>query len=385
LVNVQIAIDLPLGQEAAVPIVNGVRLAVGQAGGVAGAYGVGVPDALVFDDSLNGAMDALTGQRNTKRAVETPDVIALIGPLNSAVATVEIPVSSEAGLLQCSPTTTNPALTKPPDGPQLRSPAKRDVVNFIRTVGTDDLQGPAAARYIKSEGAKIALVVSTPDPFGSGIGREFAVEARKLGLRVIETPITGPSADFGSIARKAKTDHVDAVFFGGVTPGGAPQLAQALKKDGPADALFVGPDGIWDGSASVQGSFLNLAGPDVAATAHAVQAGSDNFATVPSFVDAYRAAYGSDPNAYAPTGYACAQVVLDALERISATSRPTDRAALREAVRAAAVDPSHVYDTILGPLSFDANGDVAKPWINVFHYDAKARDWAVETTVWFGD
>ena len=36
-------------------------------------------------------------------------VIGVVGPFNSTVAKVQIPISNEAGLLQCSPANTNPA------------------------------------------------------------------------------------------------------------------------------------------------------------------------------------------------------------------------------------------------------------------------------------
>ena len=49
--------------------------------------------------------------------------------------------------------------------------------------------------------------------------------------------------------------------------------------------------------------------------------------------------YGTEPSGYSNMGYACAQVVLDAIGRAAATS-PGDPAALREAVRAASSIPA---------------------------------------------
>ncbi len=59
-----IAIELPLqGSEKAAsdPIINGIRLAVKQAGGAAGGYAIEVPDSAIYDDALNGAHDPQTG------------------------------------------------------------------------------------------------------------------------------------------------------------------------------------------------------------------------------------------------------------------------------------------------------------------------------------
>ena len=63
----------------------------------------------------------------------------------------------------------------------------------------------------------------------------------------------------------------------------------------------------------------------------------------------YEAEYGAAPTGYSATGYACAQVVIDALNRMAA-ARPT-WPALRENLRAAAVDPSITYDTVLGDIN----------------------------------
>ena len=111
----KIAIELPLqGSEKAAsePIINGIRLAIKQAGGAAGGYTIEVPDSSIFDDALNGAHDPQTGAANMTKIVSDPDTIAVIGPLNSSVAKAQIPISNEGGLLQCSPANTNPDLTK---------------------------------------------------------------------------------------------------------------------------------------------------------------------------------------------------------------------------------------------------------------------------------
>ena len=55
-----------------------------------------------------------------RRSSPNPKVIGVVGPYNSAVAKVQIPISNSAGLLQCSPANTNETLTKPPDALDFR-------------------------------------------------------------------------------------------------------------------------------------------------------------------------------------------------------------------------------------------------------------------------
>ena len=59
-----IAIELPQqGSEKAAsdPIINGIKLAVKQAGGAAGGYTIDIPQSAIYDDALNGAHDPQTG------------------------------------------------------------------------------------------------------------------------------------------------------------------------------------------------------------------------------------------------------------------------------------------------------------------------------------
>ena len=120
--TVTIAIELPQqGSEKAAsdPIINGIKLAVKLAGGAAGGYKIDIPQSAIYDDALNGAHDPQTGANNMSKVVADEATVAVIGPLNSSVAAAQIPISNEAGLLQCSPANTNPDLTKgqPRQGP----------------------------------------------------------------------------------------------------------------------------------------------------------------------------------------------------------------------------------------------------------------------------
>ena len=104
--TVTIAIELPQqGSEKAAsePIINGIKLAVKLAGGTAGGYAIEIPQSAIYDDALNGAHDPQTGASNMTTIAADEATIAVIGPLNSSVAAAQIPISNEAGLLQCSP------------------------------------------------------------------------------------------------------------------------------------------------------------------------------------------------------------------------------------------------------------------------------------------
>ena len=122
-------------------------------------------------------------------------------------------------------------------------------------------------------------------------------------------------------------------------PTAAPGFLKQAVQAG-LDVPFVGPDGIYDGSATTKDSFLNLAGDD-AKNAYATAAAVGDFPGRAEFAAKFKAEYGTDPTGYSATGYACAQVVLDALKRAGPTA--TSVADLREKLRAATVTPRHLY------------------------------------------
>lgn len=381
--TVKIAVDLPFqGSEKATsdPILNGIRLAVKDAGGAVGGYAVTVPDSAVYDDSINGAHDPQTGANNMTKIVADPDVIADIGPVNSNVGKAQIPVSNAAGLLQCSPSNTSPGLTTGDAAAQLRTKPN----NYIRVVTTDDVQGPAASQYIHDVLKKNSVyIIDDTETFGKGVADAFEADFKSRGGTVVKhdgAPKT--TQDYVSIMTAAKALNPEAIYFGGVTATGGARILLAASQVGLGDVPYVGPDGINDGTGETKDSFLNLAGA-AGKNAFSTLAGPGTFEKKDAFDAAYKAEYGTDATGYAGQGYACAQVVLDALKRAAATNPAKD--ALKEAVRVAGTDTTVKYDTIVGSISFDANGDTSQKIVSIYSVDTAAAngkgDWKFATQV----
>jgi branched-chain amino acid transport system substrate-binding protein len=382
--TVKIAIELPLqGSELAAsqPMVNGIRLAVKQAGGTAGGYTIEIPDSAVYDDALNGAHDPQTGANNMTKIVGEPDVIAVIGPLNSSVAKAQIPISNESGLLQCSPANTNPDLTKGAPAAELRTKAN----NYIRVVTTDDVQGPAASQYIFDVlGKKSVYIIDDTETFGKGVADAFEADFVSRGGKVVKHDAAPKTTqDYVSIMTAAKALNPESIYFGGVTATGGARILLAAAQVGLGDIPFVGPDGINDGSGETKDSFLNL-GADAAKTSYSTLAGIGDFPGKAKFDADYKAEYGIDATGYAGSSYACAQVIIDALNRAGATN-PADMAGLREAMRVAGTDTAAKYATILGDLTINADGDTSQKIVSIYSVDPAGAngkgDWKFETQV----
>lgn len=279
--TVKIATELPMqGSELAAsqPIVNGVKLALKQAGNKAGDCTVEFPDSAIYDDALNGVHDPQTGAKNVAAIAADPDFMAIIGPVNSSVAKVQIPITNEAGIFQCSPANTNPGLTKPEFGALDVRKARPNDINYTRLVTTDDYQGPAAAKYIlENLGKTKVYVIDDTETFGKGIADEFVKYLEANGGTVVgRDGVPKTTTDYSSILTKAASLGPEAIYFGGVTATGGARILNAAVQAGLGDIPYVGPDGINDGSGETQDSFLNLAGAN-AKNSYSTLAGIGDF------------------------------------------------------------------------------------------------------------
>jgi branched-chain amino acid transport system substrate-binding protein len=373
--TIMIGVDLPLsGGEApnGQPTLSGVRLLVDQTNAKGGVAGYTV-DTDVRDDAVNGVHNPEQGATNAQALVGNENVIGMVGPFNSNVGAAEIPVTAQAGLLQCSPANTNPGLTKPDaSGKFLRGD---NPVSYVRVAATDDLQGPGLADYLYNTlGKKSVFIVDDTETYGKGLADTFEAKFKELGGTVTgRQGVANPdgSADYTSILTNAKGQNPEAVMYGGVTTTGGAKLRTQMASTGMGDLPFIGGDGIVDGDGNSQGSFVNLAKQD-AANSYGSVAAIHDIPNAGEFTDAFKAKYGSDPGAYSAPAYACAQVILQAVEAVAADA--SDMKDLRAKVRAYVADPSHSFDTVLGKISFDENGDSSQKIISFYKTDMSAAD-----------
>ena len=376
-----IAVDLPLSglyAEAATPLRNAVQLALDEANQAARLHGVHL--ALKAHDHASttgeGAPDPGIAAANAHDIVADPRTIAVIGPYDSEIAHATLPITNAAGLLECGPSATDPALTKPAEGAlsgvRAADPAR---VDFVRLAPSDDRQGEAMADFATHDlHAESALVIDTDrSRFAAD---QFADAFTALGGRVIRATHVIGTDPAGLLRRPPGEGAADVVYFSDGTPGGAADLRKAMVAADQGDVPLLGWDGMLDGSGTVSGSYLATAGDAAVGTylSHA--------SFVPpraAFTDKFRAAFGEVPDEYAGAAYACAQVILDGLQAVSADA--PDANGLREALRAAVVDPTRRYETVLGTVGFDENGDSTQQFVSILRVDPAALDgagdWAV--------
>jgi branched-chain amino acid transport system substrate-binding protein len=333
-------------------MVNGIRMAIEERGGVIDGYTIEYED---MDDASpqRGNWDPQVESANANKAAKDPNVVGYIGTFNSGAAKIAMPILNRAGLVMVSPANTSPGLTKPglgePNEPAIYRPSGK--INYFRVVPTDDLQGSVAAVWAKELGAKRVYVLDDREVYGRGIANVFKATATKIGLEVVGSDsIDTKASNYRSLMTKIRGTNPDLVYFGGTTQSNGAQVLKDMRAAG-LKIPFMSPDGTFEKA------FITSAGKDnVQPEAGGVYI---TFGGLPSdkltgkgaeFVAAYKKRYGEMPEAYAVYGYEAARVLLDAIDR----AETKDRAAILAAVAA-----TRNFEGALGTWSFDENGDTS--------------------------
>ncbi|HUS66904.1 MAG TPA: branched-chain amino acid ABC transporter substrate-binding protein, partial [Kofleriaceae bacterium] len=310
-------------------MVNGIKLAIEEAGGKAGAFDIAYED---WDDASakKGDWDPEVEAANADKAVKDASVMVYVGTYNSGAAKISMPIVNRAGLVMISPGNTYSGLTKPGMGeanePGIYRPSGK--VGFFRVVPADDIQGAMGAKWMQKMGAKSVYVLDDRGLYGKGLADMAQQTAEDVGLKVLGREGIDPKAqEYKSVMTKIKALDPDFVYFAGTTTSNAGQVAKDMVAVG-LRAKLMAPDGCFDqafiqaaGADNLNGrAFLTFGGvpPDKLTGLGA------------EFVKKYVAKFGKQPEGYAVYGYVAAQVAIDSIKRAG----KLDRGAIRDAVEA---------------------------------------------------
>ena len=247
-----------------------------------------------------------------------------------------IPASSiyhEAGVLQISPASSNPRLTDQAVG----------WGTVFRVCGRDDSQGTFAGEWLAGHYAgKRVAIVDDGSPYGAGIAQMVKTTMNAGGLReVLHEGITAGQQDFSVLVGKLKAAKVDVVYFGGYHPEAA-LIVRAMRAAG-IRAPLLGDDAL-----ETQ-EFATLAGDAGNGVMFTSLGDARKQPEAAQIVDEFRKA-GFEPEGYTLYSYAAVEVWAEAVTHAGTT----DAAKVAQALRSA------YWSTVVGPLSFDAKGDVAQ-------------------------
>lgn len=294
------------------------------------------------------ALLALDDQRNptqavaaAKRLVADPDVVAVVGHLNSSCTMPASAIYHEAGLLHMNPVSSNPQLSR------------QGFKNFFRVCATDDLQGPAAAKFAREQlGLTTAFVIDDMTTYGRGLAHEFAKAWKASGGQVVGNEgITQGDKDFAPLLTRLKTLPLDLIFFAGMFPEGALLIKQKAEVGLPG--VFIGGDGLFDSA------LIELATPQAAEGVYLTNIGAD-VRLLPSaraFVQAYEERFGP-VGAYSAYAYEATRIAVWAVR----AAGQKNRAAVLSAMQG-----FEGYPGLFGIQQFDAQGDSLIRDIGIFN------------------
>ncbi|MCS6762838.1 MAG: branched-chain amino acid ABC transporter substrate-binding protein [Candidatus Protistobacter heckmanni] len=317
---------------------NGTRLAieeVNKAGLEIG--GKKVKLELVSEDD---AADPKTGTAVAQKLVDAK-VVAVVGHMNSGVSIPASKIYSDAGIVQVSPSSTNPDYTK------------QGFKTTYRVVATDAQQGPALATYVmKSLKAKTFAIVDDATQYGKGLADEFEKTVKAGGGTVVAREASNDKAtDFKAILTSIKGKKPDVIMYGGMDATGGPFAKQA-KELGIA-AKIVGGDGMCtEQMPKLAGdATLNVVCSEAGLALAKMEKGAD-------FQKRYEERFKSPVQIYAPFCYDAAMVIVEAMKRANS------------------VEPAKIlqemhntnYKGVIGDVAFDQKGDLKQGVVTLYDY-----------------
>lgn len=264
----------------------------------------------------------------------------VIGPVCSGASIAAAPIYNNEGVVVLTPSATSPALT---DG--------KNYHFIFRTIGRDDQQGPAAAKFIATQAKpKKVAILHDKQSYGQGIASSVRDDLKKANIPVaLFEGINAGDSDYSAVITKLKSAGVDFVYFGGYHPEMGLLLRQAAEQG--LKVRMMGPEGV--GNPEVNAIAGNAVEGMLVTLPADFSANPKNAAVVKAFQDKKRNASG----AFQLTSFAAAQSLLEGIK--AAGDNP---AKVADHLHKASID------TVIGPVSWTKQGDLKAFDFQVFQW-----------------
>ncbi len=338
-----------------IPVVNGIKLALAEAGGKAGQFTV---NYISLDDSTATSAattcDVNQSQANARRAATDPKAVLYIGEFNSGCSKVTIPILNQAGVPQISPANTYVGLTtsdpgSAPGEPQKYYPTGKRT--FLRIVPRDSIQAEAGDVAMKAAGCSRVAVANDKTAYGAGLATQVQLHAKENGLTVTgDTALDPTSPNFRAYASSVKGQGVNCVYTG-FNPTGEVELVKDINAAIPTAKMFGG-DGVCSSAVTnpSKGGFPKSIAPLFFCTQPALDLSA--YPGGASFLAGYKAKYGvANPEPYSIYGYEAMKLGLATIAGLG--SQGNSKSAVLSGLFA-----TKNYKGVTGTFGFDANGDI---------------------------
>lgn len=324
---------------------NGTQMAVDEFNVAGGATIDGIPttvNVIVEDDTGSPEVGASAAQK----LISQDKIIGLIGAVTSKVTLAVAPIMQEAGIPTITGTSTNVQVTQVGD-------------YIFRGCFIDPFQGTVMANYVWNT-AKLktaAVLYDNGNDYNMGLAENFRSSFEALGGKIVAFEAftdEEKTMDYKSQLTSIKATNPDFLYLPNYY--GATALILRQAREIGLDVPAGGGDG-WDspklvevgGTAVEGGVFSNHFSKD------------DPRPEVQSFVAAYRAKFGVDPDALATLNYDATSLFLKAF----AQAGTVKGSAIRDAMKGIS------FQGVTGLLSFDADRNPIKSAVILTIKDGK--------------
>lgn len=333
------------------------------------AGGAGIAGCKLAFDVRDAQSQGSVAVDQARQLVDLKKTPAIIGGIISSVSIpIVTSVTAPAGVVQISPASSSPSLTK------LAVEGKTGGW-FFRTITSDALQGTAAAKYALDQGLKSLTVIHVNNDFGVNMLAEFRRAYEALGGKILDvTPYNPEQSSYNAEVTKALKTDPAALYFVGYPGDGTTIIRTWVQQGGPQKFLFN------DGMNSPD--FVKGVGAQYLNNAYGTSSGTTTTESTAYFAKAYPAMSGGF-DAQAPAavqGFDAAAIlglaiahagkfeaaaIRDSIRKVTATGGEVVHAGPEGFARALELIKQKKplrYVGVIGPVQFDKNGDIAGPF-----------------------
>ncbi len=283
---------------------------------------------LYMEDSQCDPKQAVTA---AQKLIQQDNVDVIIGAVCSSATLAVAPLANQAQVILISPASTNPDVTTA--GPYI-----------FRVVPSDNLRGAMTAKHIYTQGNKRAAILVIDNAGGRGLAESFKKEYLKLGGKIVSEQYYAQDAtSLKTELMKVEVSKPDIIVAITYVPDTL-ILAKDYRELGITTPLFIASEAADDPNVKKEVGKL-LEGVE-----YIMPAVIDSQA-YQAFVQAYKTEYGQEPPIFAAEAYDATKIAVPAIAESMS----------REEARTKVAATSN-YDGASGPITFDQNGDVTKPY-----------------------
>ena len=275
---------------------NGLKLAVKEANEAGGINGKKIK--IVEADAKSEAAESVNA---ATKLISDDNVVALVGPAVTANVIAESQVATDNAIPIIAPAATNPDVT-----------VEGGVVKpfVFRSCFIDPQQSEVMAQFaIQDLGAKTAvLYLDSSSDYSKSLGKIFKERFEAAGGTVVmEEAFLAKDQDFKAALTKIQTANADVIFV----PAYYEEVGKIIKqaRELGITAAILGTDG-WDDN-----KVIAIAGKDALNNTYFCTHCFEGEESMQAFINAYKAEYNAEPNAFAALGYDAGKMLIDAIAR----------------------------------------------------------------------